>query len=122
MDQYGEEIRDLAPDMISALLKAFHGYANAGSEDDEAAFSACQCLDTIIAVLDAVQEHPTTMLALEIVLLPLLQQLLGPAGSECFEYLDNAIEMLNYCTFANDGNQRLIQLTPTLTIFSSPTN
>ena len=40
--QYGEEIRDLAPDMVAALLKAFHGYANAGSEDDEAAFSACQ--------------------------------------------------------------------------------
>ena len=67
--------------------------------------SICQCLDTIIAVLDAVQEHPTTMLALELLLLPLLQQLMGPAGAECYEYLDNAIDMLNYCTFANEGNQ-----------------
>ena len=65
----------------------------------------CQCLDTIIAVLDAVQEHPSTMLALELLLLPLLQQLMGPAGAECYEYLDNAIDMLNYCTFANEGNQ-----------------
>ena len=43
-------------------------------EDDEAAFSASQCLDTIGGVLDAVQEHGETMAQLEILVIPLLER------------------------------------------------
>lgn len=43
-------------------------------DDDEGAFSACQCLDTIGGVLDAVQERGDTMAKLEILVMPLLQK------------------------------------------------
>ena len=43
-------------------------------EDDEAAFSASQCLDTIGGVLDAVQEYGETMAQLEILVMPLLER------------------------------------------------
>ena len=43
-------------------------------DDDEGAFSACQCLDTIGGVLDAVQERGDTMAQLEVLVMPLLQK------------------------------------------------
>ena len=102
VDQYGGEIKDLAVDMVGALLKAFGGYAGQGGEDDEAAFSASQCLDTIGAVLEAVQDEADTMVQLEALVMPLLHQIVN-SGTECYEYLDNAIGMMSYFTYYSEG-------------------
>ena len=53
-------------------------------EDDEAAFSASQCLDTIGGVLDAVQEHGETMAQLEILVMPLLERCIYMLASHRF--------------------------------------
>ncbi len=50
--QFGEEIAGMAPMMCEHLIVAFNGYAGQGNDDDEAAFNATQCLDTVSSVLD----------------------------------------------------------------------
>jgi hypothetical protein len=47
VEQFGVEMKDYAVVMSGHLLRAFTQYSNAGNDDDEAAFSASQCLDTI---------------------------------------------------------------------------
>ena len=43
-------------------------------DDDEGAFSACQCLDTIGSVLDAVQERGDIMSQLEVLVIPMMMK------------------------------------------------
>ena len=55
--QFGEEIQNLAPMIVSKLVEAFKSFSsgNQQDEDDEGAFAASQCLDTIGAVIEAIQ-------------------------------------------------------------------
>ncbi len=50
--QFGKEITDMAPAMVGHLLQIFANSSSAGEDDDEAVFTATQCLDTITAVMD----------------------------------------------------------------------
>ena len=104
MDVYGQEISPLAPEMVYHLILSFHHFASqsssGGGGDDEAAFSATQSLDTILAVIDAVEELPLVISALETKLLPLIYILLTEAENS-FEYLEHGLSMLSYVTYCN---------------------
>lgn len=102
MEKFGVEIKGLAPMMITRLLEAFDQFAGAGTDDDEAAFSACQCLDTVTAVLDAVQDDEPALLGLEPLLLPLLTKLLTESDY-CMEYLENCLTMMSYMTYYSES-------------------
>ena len=147
VDTYGEEIKDVAPDMMQALLAAFFKYAHAAGasvdssdpccvlcravflpwagpaslalshvraphtrystppcvrvsvagEDDDAAFSASHCLDSAMAVVDAVGEDPACLAALAPHVLPVVHWALTTDG--CYEYLDHAVGFLSYYTY-----------------------
>ena len=104
VDVYGEEISPLAPEMVDHLILSFHHFASqsssGGGGDDEAAFSATQSLDTILAVIDAVEELPQVISALETKLLPLIYTLLTESENS-FEYLEHGLSMLSYITYCN---------------------
>lgn len=94
VESFGEEIDPIAATMVSHLINAFEGFSSAGSDDDESAFNATQCLDTITCIIEAVEGREQTMQQLEAIILPLLSKLIN-SGENCFEYLDNAIQILN---------------------------
>lgn len=96
--EFGEEILGIAPDIVSRLLQIFAQYNSEDEGDDEAEFMATQCLDTITAVMSAVQEDPNAITLLEPILLPVIHSLLTNAD-ECFAYIEQVIEMLSYFTF-----------------------
>lgn len=73
---FGEEVGSIAPTMVQTLVSHFQQYANAGLEDDEAQFAASEVLDTIVAVLEAVEPRPDILL----VIFTLLLRLLPPLG------------------------------------------
>eukprot|EP01036_Dinobryon_divergens_P033075 gene33075-42787_t len=62
--QFGEEIADMALMMVQHLVAIFHNYS-AAEDDEEAAFNATQCLDTIAAIIEAVDEKEAILLQLE---------------------------------------------------------
>mmetsp|Transcript_3899 Transcript_3899/g.4034 ORF Transcript_3899/g.4034 Transcript_3899/m.4034 type:complete len:868 (+) Transcript_3899:3-2606(+) len=100
VEQFGVEIKDYAVVMTGHLLRAFTQYSNAGNDDDEAAFAASQCLDTIGTVLDVLQEEQDVMGQLENLIIPFLFSIISN-GEGCYEYLDNAIQMMSYFTYYN---------------------
>lgn len=99
--QYGEEIADFAPNMTTHLVQAFNKYADDGGEEEESAFNACQCLDTIDAILEAVQDRPDTLSQLEPLLLPLFLQVLNSHG-DAFEYIDTVVHMISGFTYSSE--------------------
>ena len=66
-------------------------------EDDDAAFSASHCLDSAMAVVDAVGEDPACLAALARHVLPVVHWALTTDG--CYEYLDHAVGFLSYYTY-----------------------
>ena len=94
VESFGDEIDPIAGTMVSHLINAFEGFSAAGSDDDEAAFNATQCLDTIACIIEAIEGREQTMRQLEAIILPLLSKLIN-SGENCFEYLDNALQILN---------------------------
>jgi hypothetical protein len=66
-------------------------------EDDDAAFSASHCLDSAMAVVDAVGEDPACLAALAPHVLPVVHWALTTDG--CYEYLDHAVGFLSYYTY-----------------------
>jgi len=99
--QYGEEIADIAPMMVDHLVKNFNEYSQE-AEEEEAAFNAVQCLDTIDSILDAVQEREDTLLLIEPKLLPMFLHILNQSG-DCFEYIDTAVHMISGFTYYYDS-------------------
>jgi hypothetical protein len=101
VDKFGDEIKPLAPMMVENLITAFEGFASGGSDDDENAFSATECLDTIISVLDAMADDAEALVMLEGPVLTLVCKLLS-GGDQGFEYLSQALGMLSYFTYSGD--------------------
>lgn len=101
IQKYGEEVKDISPLMVTHLLRLFEGYSNASKEDEDECFSAIQCLDTIISVIDVVQEHPLILGSIEVQIIPLILKILDDCDAG-FEYLDSCIEMLSYFTYYSD--------------------
>mmetsp|Transcript_23745 Transcript_23745/g.34001 ORF Transcript_23745/g.34001 Transcript_23745/m.34001 type:complete len:1123 (-) Transcript_23745:74-3442(-) len=98
--QFGVEIADMAPTMVQHLINIFNTYA-ASAEDDEAAFNASQCLDTIAAILEACDTREDVLLQLEPIMLPLLKNIFTE-GLDCFEYIDNGVQFMGYLTYSSD--------------------
>jgi hypothetical protein len=98
VEQFGEDIHPMAEAMVVHLVRAFSTFSSSGNEDDEAAFAASSCLETITTVLDSVMEKPEIMGSIECHLLPLLSKIIA-SGDECYEYIDQCIGMLNYFTY-----------------------
>lgn len=88
--QFGEEMGELAPAMIRQLLANFSQFAAQG-DDDEAQFSACQCLETVGAVLEAIEGKTEIISSLEPYLCPLIYQVLTTDSG--FEYFEQIMEL-----------------------------
>ena len=97
VEQFGEDIADIAFEMVKQLVVAFRRYSSTAHDDDEAAFSASQCLDIIRAILDTIQERPDIYLPIEFELIPLLHELL--AVEERFDHIDGVIEIMQFYTY-----------------------
>lgn len=115
--QYGEEIAPLAPRMIEYLVKKFAEYAEQGeasvsifkisnlfslADDEEAAYNATQCLDTIDEIIRSLEEDSDTLKIIEPFVQPLLLKLLSNCDG-CFEFLDTAVHILTIYTYYDDG-------------------
>ena len=50
----------------------FENYASAGEDDDEAAFGATQCLETVATVLEVIKDNEGAIAAVEEILSPLV--------------------------------------------------
>eukprot|EP01038_Epipyxis_sp_PR26KG_P009275 gene9275-12495_t len=98
VDQFGVEIADMAVMMVEHLVTMFNQYSNEGIEDDEAAFTATQCLDTIGSVMQAIEERPDVILQLEPYLIPLIHKIVKNENNS-YEYIDCAVQMLGYFTY-----------------------
>jgi hypothetical protein len=103
--EFGLEIADLSINIVSELLNAFSYYSAMGEEDDEAAFSATQCLDTVSSVLETVYEKPQIIAEMERLLVPLIMKLLH---EETVEYIENICDMLGYLTYSNASSSPLL--------------
>ena len=99
VENFSEDIVGLAPSMVVQLVKHFNVYTEAGFDDDEAAFSATQCLDTISAIVNALEEHPASLAELENLLLPLIG---GTIAVDCFEFLENGLDFISQFTYYSD--------------------
>jgi hypothetical protein len=100
VEQYGDEVAPMAPTMVHHLVRKFNEYA-AENEDEEAAYNAAQCLDTVDSILEALEDREDTLALIEPILLPLLMQILSN-DMECFEYVDTAVHMISCYTYYYD--------------------
>ena len=100
VESFGDEIDPIAGMMVSHLVNTFEGFAAAGGDDDEAAFNATQCLDTIVCIIEAVEGREQTTKQIEAIILPLLFKTIN-SGENCFEYLDNALQILNMLLYSD---------------------
>jgi hypothetical protein len=72
------------------------------AEEEEAAYNATQCLDTIDSILQCLEEQEELLSQIEPLLLPLLMHLLTN-DNDCFEYIDSAVHMISCYTYYYDG-------------------
>ena len=100
--KFGEDIAELSPLIVSKLIALFQQYLGAGEDDEEAVFNAVQCLETIDAVLEAVQDHPAVLARLEPIAQPMILNLLQE-GESLYEYIDSATQMITGFTTFCDG-------------------
>lgn len=70
--EFEDEIQDIAPLILTQLLAVFENYASAGEDDDEAAFGATQCLETVATVLEVIKNNEGAIRAVEEHLSPLV--------------------------------------------------
>ena len=94
--EFGDEIAGISTMLVSELLNAFSYYSAQGQDDDEAAFSAAQCLDTISAVLEATKDRPEQIKEIEGMILPLIGKLFA---EESVEYVDNICDIMGYLSY-----------------------
>ena len=94
--EFGDEISGISKMLVTELLGAFSYYSKQAEDDDEAAFSAANCLDTISAVLEASKERIEQIREIEAMLLPLFQTLIE---EESVEYVDSICDMMGYLSY-----------------------
>ena len=102
VENFHEELVPLSGPMIEKLIEAFKSYATtaAEDEDDDAAFSATQTLDTISVIAQSAENHPQILQNIT----PLLTNLVGTIlVEEKEEYIDSAVEIISYMTYYTDG-------------------
>jgi hypothetical protein len=87
--------------IIQQLLVTFENYSSAGEDDDEAAFGATECLETITTVLEVIKENATAVGAVEGMLTPLLFKIFST--DDMIEYIENGIEIISYLTYYPDN-------------------
>lgn len=92
VSEFGDAVADFAPTMAMHLVTNFSQYSEE-TEDEESAFNAIHCLDIIDALLEAVQDHPAVLSALEPILQPLFLSVLN-SGGDAFEYIDTVVHMI----------------------------
>jgi len=104
VENFAEDIVPMAPMMIEKLSKSFLQFAASGFEDDEAAFAATQCLDTMTAIVDTLDPdnggNVVTLRAVEKLMIPTLVHTVGTP--DCFEYLENGVQFMTQFTYYGD--------------------
>ena len=98
VENFCEELVPLSGPMIEKLIEAFKSYATTATEDedDDAAFSATQTLDTISVIVQSAENHPLVLQNIT----PLLTNLVGTIlVEEKEEYIDSAVEITSYMTY-----------------------
>lgn len=98
IEEYGDQIADIAVVIVVQLVKCFHEYA-ADIDEEEAQYNAAQCLETINSTLEAIEEHQGIILQLEPVLHPLILSVLAANENNSFEYLDNVVHFVAIFTY-----------------------
>eukprot|EP01039_Chlorochromonas_danica_P004922 gene4922-5403_t len=96
--EFGDAVADIAPTMAAHLVRSFNEYAAESGDDEEAAFNAIHCLDTIDALIEAVQDHDNVINEIEPILHPLFISVLQSSG-DAFEYIDTIIHMISGFTY-----------------------
>lgn len=99
VEKFGSEIAPMATAMVTHLLRIFDEYFGLASadDDDEAAMNAAEALDTVVCVVDALDGKVEQLAEIEVLVLPILQRLLS--NDDCFEYIDTALQLINYLTY-----------------------
>jgi hypothetical protein len=94
----------MAPMMVEKLAQSFLQFAAAGFEDDEAAFAATQCLDTMTSIVDTLDPdnggNVVALRAVEKLMIPILIHTVGTP--DCFEYLENGVQFMTQFTYYGD--------------------
>lgn len=72
-------------------------------DDEEASYSASQCLATIVATIEAIETCEDIILSMEPVLLPIINRVLTDNGSLTFEYLDSVVHFVSLFTYNSTG-------------------
>lgn len=103
--------------IIQQLLTTFESYSSAGEDDDEAAFGATECLETITTVLEVVKENSTVVGAVEGMLTPLLFKIFST--DDMIEYIENGIQIISYLTYYPD-NINSVRLLPHFSTYLKP--
>jgi len=101
INKFGDELIPHAGLLIQKLCESFMNYASDGSEDDEAAMAACQCIEAISTVLDTIikaDHHGPMLIQAQPFLLPVLRLVLSTDGNY-LEYLESALEILTFVTY-----------------------
>ena len=100
VEQFGDDLHGIAPAMVGKIVEQFREYAaEAGEDNDEAAFSATECLETIGSIMTAVaDDHTDVLLQLEVSVVPLLHEILT-SDTQAFEYIENVASLLGFITY-----------------------
>lgn len=109
--QFGDELYTFAPQMINKIMEQFAEYsaeASADNDADEAAFSACECLETVQHILDVVAEpHPEMLSQIETTLVPIMIGIISN-GEQCYEYIESILSIIGFFTYYPDTISPLI--------------
>lgn len=100
--------------IIQQLLVTFESYSNAGEDDDEAAFGATECLETITTVLEVIKENQAAIGAVEGMLTPLLFKIFST--DDMIEYIENGIQIISYLTYYPDNINTVCILVSTILV------
>lgn len=70
--EFQDEIQNISAPLITQLVEVFDNFASAGEDDDEAAFGATECLETIATVLEVIKDNEPAIVGAEELLSPLI--------------------------------------------------
>ena len=101
VENFPEEIQPIACTMVEHLMRSFGSYTSNGNEDDqdENAFNATQCLDTILCIIETCENNNAILAQIEAVILPLLQKLLQDDDNyDSMEYITHCFQIMDSCT------------------------
>lgn len=101
VENFPEEIQPIACTMVDHLMRSFASYTSSGNEDDqdENAFNATQCLDTILCIIETCENNAAVLAQIETTILPLLQKLLQDDDNyDSMEYITHCFQIMESCT------------------------